>query len=179
MPAVREERIVLVRDPRAEGDLGVALAALEDVRARTKRAVAGLDDATLAARPAGAGNSIGMLVRHIALVELDWVLTDIGRGEPIPADAPAMLRLDDPMADPGPRLLAEFVEALDFARAVTVDRLGRLPASEIDAEREYRDERVHRVFNVRWILHHLVEHEAHHEGQIALMRAAGARRKTP
>src|SRR5438552_3270213 len=40
MPLV-EERRVLGHDARAAGDLGWALAALEEVRGRTKRAVAG------------------------------------------------------------------------------------------------------------------------------------------
>ena len=171
---MREERRVLVRDVRAAGDLGHALAALEEVRGRTKRAVDGMSTAALVSRAQGP-NSVGALLRHVALVELDWILTDVGRGEGLPDGTPAVLRLEGPMAEPGPRSIEEYVQALDFARAVTVDRLSRLPASEMSEEREYVDEQVHRVFDVRWILHHLVVHEAHHLGQIASQRAQGAR----
>ncbi len=164
---MREERLILVSDPRAAGELGLALAALEEVRGRTKRAVSGLSTERLAARPTRARNSIGQLLRHIALVEIDWILTDIERGVPLPAGAPEMLQIAGPMAEPGSRPLVEFVAALDFARGVTVERLSRLPAQEIDAERTYSDESVRRHFNVRWILHHLLVHEAHHLGQIA------------
>src|SRR5213079_533375 len=104
---MRHEQHVLVPDPRAPGELGLAVAALEDVRRRTQRAVADLDPAALARREAG-GNSIGMLLRHIALVELDCVLTDIERGAPMPAGLPSMLAIDGAMADPGPRPLEEF-----------------------------------------------------------------------
>lgn len=169
---MREERKVLVRDARAAGDLGFALAALEEVRGRTKRAVDGLSTAELTARGAGP-NSIGALLRHVALVELDWILTDVGRGEGLPDATPEVVKIEGPMADPGSRPLTEFLAALDFARAVTVDRLSRLPAEEITEEREYLDEHVHRTFNVRWILHHLLVHEAHHLGQIAAIRARG------
>ena len=171
---MREERRVLTADVRAAGELGRALAALEEVRGRTKRAVEGMSVESLAAK-GGGPNSIGALLRHIALVEFDWVLTDICRGEPLPDTAPAMLRIDGAMTDPGRVALAELVAALDWARALTVDRLSRRPAEEIAAEREYRDEQVHRTFNVRWILHHLVVHEAHHLGQIAAARARDAR----
>jgi uncharacterized damage-inducible protein DinB len=171
---MREERKVLVRDARAPGELGFALAALEEVRARTKRAVEGLSTPRLAAKTPGA-NSIGTLVRHIALIELDWILTDVGRGEGLPDGTPPMLMLEDPMADPGPLPLEDFLAALDFAREVTVNRLSRLPAGEPSEEREYFGDDVHRTFNVRWILHHLVVHEAHHLGQIASARAQSAR----
>ena len=172
---MRQERKVLTRDVRAAGDLGHALAALEEVRGRTKRAVEGMAPAALASREHGA-NSIGALLRHIGLVELDWILTDVGRGEGLPEGTPEVLRLEGAMADPGPRALDEFVAALDFARAVTVDRLSRLPGSEIAEEREYLDEQVHRVFDVRWILHHLVVHEAEHLGQINSQRAQATRK---
>jgi uncharacterized damage-inducible protein DinB len=171
---MREERKVLVRDTRAAGELGFALGALEEVRGRTKRAVDGLSTAGLTAK-GGGPNSIGALLRHIALVELDWILTDVGRGEGLPDATPEMLKLEGAMLDPGPRPLTEFLAALDFARAVTVDRLSRLPAEEITEEREYLDAQVHRTFNVRWIFHHLVVHEAHHLGQIATIRAKSAR----
>ena len=65
-----DDRRFLIRDERAAGELGFALAALEEVRGRTQKAIAGLDPAALSARPLGGGNSIGALARHVALVEL-------------------------------------------------------------------------------------------------------------
>ena len=50
---MREERRVLVRDVRAAGDLGYAMAALEEVRGRTKRAVDGMPAAMLVSRAHG------------------------------------------------------------------------------------------------------------------------------
>jgi uncharacterized damage-inducible protein DinB len=153
-----------------KGELGNWISALDEVRQLTQRAVSGLTPNELAWMPHPKGNTIGQLLRHIALVELDWILTDICRGEPLPPDAPEMLRLEGPMSDPGRCSLEEFMTALDFARTVTKHRLSRFGASECDSTRECAGENSLRVFNVRWIFFHLVEHEAHHKGQILFIR---------
>src|SRR2546428_676386 len=104
--------------PGFAGELGIWVASLDDVRRRTCDAVAGLSPEQLSWKPEG-GNSIGQLLRHIALVELDWLLTDLCRGEPMPKDAPALLQLDGPMADPGVQSLESFLGLLDYARKET------------------------------------------------------------
>jgi uncharacterized damage-inducible protein DinB len=157
--------------PGFAGELGVWVSVLEDLRRQTCEAVAGLTPDQLAWKPPGDGNSIGQLLRHIALVELDWVLTDLCRGEPLPKEAPALLQLDGPMADPGVQPLDAFLGLLDYARKETRKRLGRYGRDEIETSREYAGEGgVRKVFNVRWILYHLVEHEAQHRGQILAVK---------
>jgi uncharacterized damage-inducible protein DinB len=156
--------------PGFSGELGVWVASLDDVRRRTVEAVTGLTIDQLAWKPPAGGNTIGQLLRHIALVELDWVLTDLSRGEALSKDAPPILRLDGAMADPGPQPLEIFTAALDYARKETKTRLGRYGRDEIEKIREYAGEGTRKVFNVRWILLHLLDHEAQHAGQILAVK---------
>jgi uncharacterized damage-inducible protein DinB len=160
---------LLEPDPDFRGEFRLWIAAMEEARHQTKTAVHGLGPEQLSWRPPLAGNSIGQLLRHIALIELDWILTEVCRFplQALPDDAPAMLHLQDPMADPGPAPLSEYLDALDYARAETRRRLFPLAASMIEERREYGGELTRRTFSIRWILFHLVSHEAHHQGQIA------------
>ena len=153
-----------------DGELGVWMAALDELRQSTKQTVAGLSAAQLQLKPIEGGNSIGQLLRHIAIVELDWILNDISRGEGMPSEAPALTKLDGAMADPGPRPLQEFMEAFDYARTQTRLRIRAYKSKECDALREDVTHDRRRTFNVRWILFHLLDHEAHHKGQIGLLR---------
>jgi len=164
--------------PGFAGELGIWVASLDDVRRRTVEAVAGLTPDQLAWKPPGGGNSIGQLLRHIALVELDWVLTDLCRGEALPKTAPPILLLDGPMADPGPQSLEIFQAALDYARKETKTRLGRYGRDEIETSRDFAGDGARRVFNVRWILLHMLDHEAQHAGQILMVKRMWKNKET-
>src|SRR6266704_1702937 len=58
-------------------EVGRWLSAMEDARRDTVREVEGLPDEAVDWRPEGAENPIGTLLYHVALVEADWLLTDI------------------------------------------------------------------------------------------------------
>ncbi len=156
--------------PGFDGEAAIWISALDETRRQTREIVAAMTSDQLTWKPPGGGNTIGQLLRHIALVELDWMITDICQEKELPADAPELLKLEGPMVDPGRRPLAEFVAALDWARALTKDRLKRFPKEEITATRTYQGEGVTKTFNVRWILYHLVDHEAQHKGQILAVK---------
>jgi len=167
---MNEIRRFLDPAPGFEGEVAIWVATLDDARRQTKAVVEGLTVEQLAWKPPAGGNSIGQLLRHVALVELDWVITDLCGEKELPPGAPPLMTLDGPMAEPGPRPLAEFIEALDWCRALTKERLKKFPKGEIEATRTYRGEGVIKVFNVRWILYHLLDHEAQHKGQILAIR---------
>jgi len=161
----------IIPNKELDGELGIWMSTLDELRQLTKQSVSGLSSVQLQSKPIPNGNSIGQLLRHIAIVELDWMLTDICNGEPMPADAPAMIQLDGPMSDPGSRSIDDFFAALDYVRTQTKQRLKQFDGRrECEALRKYAGEDVHKEFNVRWILFHLVEHESHHKGQIHLLR---------
>ncbi len=58
-------------------EVGRWLWALEDTRGETIRAVSGVTPLILDWAPPEGGNSIGSLLYHIALIEFDWVYTEV------------------------------------------------------------------------------------------------------
>jgi uncharacterized damage-inducible protein DinB len=154
--------------------VGLWLAALEESRGRTKKAVDGLDPRALDWTGAGFPNSIGSLLAHVAAIEMDWLFSEILERE-IPADVLALLPAD--VRDAGGRLvpvvglpLAEHLRRLDATRAALLARLRPMDAA--DLRRPRRLERYD--VTPEWVLHHLLQHEAEHRGQVARIRGAAA-----
>ena len=141
----------------------------------------GLSARELEWQPAPGMNSIGMLLAHIAYAENH--LAQVGlEGKPT-SDTRATIGISEeeegmPLSEgapPSPALagrdLAWFDALLERARAYT--RGVATALAEADLAREVRRKRPdgsERVFNVGWVLYHMLEHEAGHHGQINLLR---------
>jgi hypothetical protein len=157
------------------------MAGLDEQLAQIRRDVAGLSPADLERQHAPGMNTIGMLLTHIAVAEVHILhigvlarpdsdvkgVTGISmddEGMPLPADglpAPTLAGKD----------LAFFDDLLDRARAET--RRVLLTLEESDFDRRVvrpRADGSKRIFDVRWILYHLLEHQAGHHYQIKLLR---------
>jgi uncharacterized damage-inducible protein DinB len=125
-------------------------------------------------------NTIGMLLAHIAMVEIAWVEAGIRErpwacdevlqmnykacGIPMPPDGL-------PPPDLAGRELAFFDDLLAKARAHT--RQVVTPLTDANLERRFTLRRgTDREFegNVGWTIYHVLEHEAGHYGQINLLR---------
>ncbi|MCC7141531.1 MAG: DUF664 domain-containing protein [Candidatus Eisenbacteria bacterium] len=150
--------------------IGARLAELDDVRRETHRYAAGLSPAQLAWTPHPKVESIATQLLHIAAVERSWIGEDLERRPMGEEWAPAFaLRTGQPQIDGHD--LAYFVERLDAMREETRRALATLSDADLTREIQCLDappesER----FTLDWILHHLIEHEAHHRGQIALLK---------
>ena len=141
----------------------------------------GLTPAALAWQPAPGMNSIGMLLAHITYAESH--LAQVGLEGKASSDTVSAIGLGVeeeglPLAEgapPSPALagrdLAWFDERLERARAHT--RRVALTLGDADLARQIsrrRPDGTERVFNVGWVLYHMLEHEAGHHGQINLLR---------
>jgi uncharacterized damage-inducible protein DinB len=155
-------------------ELGRWLWALEDTRARTKEAVAGLDQAALDWTMPGVENSIGSLLYHIALIESDYLYADI-----LAVDYPAWLFEADAFAidvrDAEGKLsvvagvpLDEHLARMDRVRDEFVSLVSKLTVDELATARDL-PEYGYRT-SPAWVLHHLMQHEAEHRGQITAIR---------
>ncbi len=131
-------------------------------------------------QPAPGMNSMGMLLAHIAVAETH--LTEVGLlGKP-DSDLPRILgiRMEDdglplppggrPPAALRGRDLGFFTGLLARARS----HLKRAAAGLADADLDRqvvrpRPDGGQRVFNLRWVLYHALEHQAGHHGQILLL----------
>ncbi len=132
-------------------------------------------------------NTIGMLLAHIAVVEVSWVrrglheiddlgdeVLPIGRpetGMPLPEGAAPPAALDG-------KGLAFFDDLLMRSRDHTRRELAALGDADLDRRFRRRPSAdTEMELSIGWMLYHLVEHEAGHYYQINLLRHAYRVRK--
>lgn len=166
-----DERERLVLDAIAdEPEIGRWLSAMEDCRRDTLQAVAGMTDEAMDWRPEGETNTVGTLLYHIALVEMDWLLVDMlgSEGPAWPADLlPYSDRdLEGRLSPVDGTPMEEHLERLAAVRGVFLEQVRPLSAEQFHEVR--RRERFD--VSAAWILHHLLQHEAEHRAQIWRLR---------
>lgn len=167
----RESLVVqpaLARDP----DVGRWLWIVEDNRRRLLEILDGLPEAHLDWRSRADESSIGSLLYHIALVELDWVCAEVLE-QPYPPALAA--RFPHDVRDAAGRLsqvegvpLAQHLDTLAAVRAFLLDTFRPMTLDD------FRRARTLPAYDVtpEWVLYHLLEHEAEHRGQIGSLRDA-------
>lgn len=160
------QRLILTPAPATVPEVGVPLAVLYQARADTLKMVAKIAD--LDAMPER-GHSAGTLLYHIALIELDWLYVEVIE-RPFPADARDWFPLYT--RDSEGKLSVVTGEPLDrhLARLAWVRSLLDSAFGSISVE-DFRRVRSLEYYDVtpEWVLTHLALHEAHHEGQLALL----------
>ena len=182
MPA-HEVNVIRPVPGYASREIAVRMAELDDQLALLLEELAPLTPAELAWQSAPGMNTIGMLLAHLAIVEVFWSQIGLlGHDAPAPETVIGIDMDGDGIpiaADAGPpaalagRDLAWYRERLGEARAF-------LEATVRDRDEAWLDEERTRVrrngttqrFNHRWVLYHLLEHFAAHAGQILLIRHA-------
>lgn len=169
--------IRLSPDPDFHPRIAMLLAQMQDVRGVLLPLAERWEDDELD-RPVVPGfMNPGALLLHIAESESWWlrvILAGQGEGDPprLPGDALSPFVLDaegEPVA--GERPLKDYLAVLESTRAFTRDFLAGLDGEALGAEYTFRARDGQDFsFTLEWVLHHLVEHEAHHRGQLALLR---------
>jgi uncharacterized damage-inducible protein DinB len=168
--------LALPRPGEFPSELAWGLAALDDARRSTRATLAGLDRATLDWEPPASGNSIGTLLYHLGLIEADWLYVEVLEQESYPDEVAALL----PHTDRDARGRLTRVEGVGLD-----EHLGRLDAIRdrlLAAFREMSVEEFRRTRHLphydvtpEWVLHHLMQHEAEHRGQIGVLRELAGR----
>jgi uncharacterized damage-inducible protein DinB len=158
-------------------DIGRWLWALEDARRITRRAIDGLDVATLDWRgPEGVENSIGSLLYHVAGVEMGWLFVDL-LGQALPSEVQADLPFDGwtdgRLTHVGGLTLDEHRGRLDRTRRVFLEHLRRIDGTDFRRLRapEGEDYEV----TPEWVVYHLIEHEVGHAYQMRSLRRRAVR----
>jgi uncharacterized damage-inducible protein DinB len=167
-----DNRDILVITPNVElhPEIGRFLWMMDEVRFITKEVVAGISQAAIDWSASPATNTIGTLLYHIALVEIDWLYYDMLDQE-LPDDMVALFPYD----------------SRDETRHLTV--VNAVPLSEHLARLDTVRTRFHEIFGSQsledfrrprhleeydatpeWIAYHLIEHEAGHRGEMATIR---------
>jgi uncharacterized damage-inducible protein DinB len=162
-------------------ELELFVAQLDDQSRRLAADTRGLTRAALEWQPAAGMNTIGMLLAHLAIVEVYWMqIGPLGQTSPSTLEALGIGVDDDgmPLAPRGRpprglagRMLRYYDDLLARARTHTREVAATLNDGDLDREftRRRRDGTV-QVLNLRWVFYHVLEHFAGHYGQILLLR---------
>jgi uncharacterized damage-inducible protein DinB len=131
----------------------------------------GLSPAKLSWHPNETVESIGTQLLHVAAIEWSWVFEDIS-GRPAEEytgwEEALPIRFGLPQAVGRP--LEAYLEKLNQVREETFAALRGLTDDDLPKLRpEQPAEPGGEQYTIDWILFHLVEHEAHHAGQVELM----------
>jgi uncharacterized damage-inducible protein DinB len=150
----------------------------------------GIVTAELGWQPKRGANTIGMLLAHLAIVEVYWLQVAADQVDAAAAVRALGIGMDDdgmPLPPDGrpPRALrgwtlADYRALLQRSRR-RVRRVARgLTDSDLDLRRRQhrRNGRI-RETSVRWILFHVVEHFAGHYGQVLALRHQYRDRRRP
>lgn len=171
MDAKTQEILAVQPATSLDPAIGRALWRLEDGRARTLERLDGLRDTHVDRHPADE-TSIGTILYHIALIEADWLYTEVLEQEPT-AGMAALFPLVD--RDAAGNLTA----ATGYTLAQHLDRLRAVRARLLEVYQSMDDVDFRRLRSLpdydvtpEWVLHHLTQHEAEHRGQIGALRAA-------
>ena len=175
MPPDARRRLLFQPLPGYEPEVGRAMWPVEDARRRTAHALAGIDMKLVDwVPPGGSGTdtqSLGTLLYHMAAIEADWLYEE-ALGRPWPPAVKALFPY--PVRDAHAQLTVVTGESLEahWARLEEVRRR-LLAAYQTMTLEDFRRVRALPEYDVtpEWVLHHLMQHEAEHRGQIVGLRA--------
>lgn len=149
-----------------EPEIGRVVWMLEAARWRLYECLEGLDTAVLDWQPAYGGNSIGTLLYHIAAIEIDWLYCEVLE-RPFPSEIMALLPFN--VRDNSGRLTTVTNQSLtEHQHRLAICRshlLNAYRAMNLEAFRRLHHFDQYAV-SPEWVLHHLLQHETEHRGQI-------------
>ncbi len=166
-------RRVLNPHPGLSPGIGYYLSGMEEVRAQLINAVKDIPDDLIGKPPFLGAHSIGGLLLHIGEAEWFWMQMVVCGHELTEEDkkAPCWDVLDD----------IEIVARNSFTTEFCLREIEKIRNQTRDVLFSYNDKDLERIIhferdgemdehNLRWILHHLIDHEAQHKGQILMLK---------
>lgn len=182
MPTNVTERLTLeIPDGYRSAAAALFMAQLDDQHALLLGDLRGIGPAELEWQAGPGMNTIGMLLAHLAIVEVFWTQVGPERKIEFETESALGIGMDDdglpvPPGGAPPATLAEkpfafFEGLLGTARAYA--RRAAATLTDDDLARVFRRTRRNgevQELSVRWVLYHMVEHFSGHYGQILLLR---------
>ena len=173
------EQLLVTPLPGYEPVVGRWLWIMEDARQRTKEALEGITQRELDWTGPGWADSIGTILYHIALIEMDWLYVEVLEREAPPAIAAlfphASRDAQGRLSAVGGLGLADYLRLLDTVRATFLAEFQGM------SEAEFRRVRRLEAYDVtpEWVIYHMAQHEIEHHGDLmALRRLANADHET-
>jgi uncharacterized damage-inducible protein DinB len=157
---------------------------LEDIRKTTLGGVSHLTKEQLFTPPIEGEFPIGACLMHFAECDLGWLETISGKEVPdeIKKRSYYSAWFDVPQSDYNPPKEApeikEYFEVMELTRKMFLDYVSSLNNAGLEDIITRKRGDVERKYSKKWIIYHILEHEAHTRGQIfMLIRKAGWNKK--
>jgi uncharacterized damage-inducible protein DinB len=166
-------RRVLTPHPGLSTGIGYYLGGMEEVRSQVVAAVKDIPADQIGKPPFLGAQSIGGLVLHIGEAEWFWMQMVVSGHQLTEEDkkAPYWDILDDVDAVARNGYTAAFcLQEAEKIRNQTRDVLFSYNDKDLDRIITYERQGKLTEHNLRWILHHLIDHEAQHKGQILMLK---------
>lgn len=158
-------------------EYGLLVSALQDGTREWRDELGEVDEDAIVWQPVPNGHSIGAILLHMIDVEAFWVETAALGRERSPSELKELLSEETDVdafkwVVPPRRPLDYYYEYQDKIRARTLESIKLFPDPATIIEREGWSSSV----TVRWILSHVVAHEAYHGGQAVILKSLYERR---
>ncbi|MEZ5427491.1 MAG: DinB family protein [Pyrinomonadaceae bacterium] len=155
-------------------EMGYYLAGMEEVRAQLRKIAADLSDEEMAAKLTPDVHSIGQLILHNAEAEWWWIECVVAEKDLDEEEAKVKAHwdvlLDEDFASKN--YSARFcIAEIDRVRELSKETLSKFSDADLDRFFGWNKTDGTRIEkSLRWILHHLIDHEAQHKGQILMLK---------
>jgi len=149
-----------------DSNAALLIAMLEDDTRNWRGDLDAVPDEAIYWQPYPDSHSIGAILLHIADAEAYW-LHQVLTGVPLSEETKQLLMSDEveqfagKWGTPPKQPLAWYYEQQDKVRKQTLENL----KAHSDPSALYGE----RQFTLRWLLHHVITHEAYHAGQVSLL----------
>lgn len=152
-------------------EIGRVLWMLNDTRQRTLTELKDVTPTAVDWRGGAHQHSIGTLLYHIAAIEISWLAIEVAEKDQLPEDLwehfPFEVRTPEGQLNPVMNLsLTQHLERLDYTRQLLLSVYKKM---SLDTYRQVRHFENYDV-SPEWVLHHLMQHEAGHRGEISFLR---------
>ncbi len=153
--------------------IGFFVSGMEEVRGQLQWAVEGMTEQQLGLRAVPGAHSIAALVLHIGEAEWWWMQCNVSGHKLTTEDRQAPYW--DVLKNPD-----SFASKL-YSAQFCLDEIAKIRKQTRDLLASFNDDDLERIFSferrgelhehsLRWILHHLIDHEAQHKGQILMLK---------
>lgn len=143
---------------------------LEDTRQRTKRCLNGVTDEIIDWIPPEGGSNISTLLYHIVAIEMSYLYEDIleiGWSNDLESLLIYSVRDDQgKLTVVQNESLEKHLNRLDAGRSLLLETLQKMTVDDFRRLRHLKEYDI----TPEWALHHLIQHEAEHRGQIITLR---------
>ena len=174
MIAMNTEQQTLKSNLNFSKEIGFYIAGMEEVREQLDKAVKDLSDEEISAKFAPNTHSIGQLILHNAEAEWWWLKCVVAEKDLDEEEAKREAHWDV--------LLDEDFAAKNYSAKFCMDEAERVRKLCLAVISDFSDEKLDQFYgwdkddgtrvekSLRWVLHHLIDHEAQHKGQIFMIK---------